>query len=1054
MRPQFQHDGSRQMKSPSPDANTRRMPLRLRRILIILSAPFILLFLGCLMLQLSIDGGARRLIALEKQGHLSRTYGYVWQQIQAGRALRRQMKQINQTDGHITDRPSDNQKSGIDFPSPAAISELNTLPEIDRTVRINDRHGIPLAVLKTVQTSIGLSDINNILLGSLLTAEDKHFRTRKKAYEVSALVRSILHAAWISVRTFRLHTPRGSSTIHMQVARFLLLKYDSRGFAYTEQSLSRKLNELKLAQALSRLYSKDEILTFYINHCVSAGHGMIGYNDISTGLFGVPPRELSIPQSLYLARLVKWNRQVPEKIIGQIKVTLPELAKHFGWNPRQQADIAAQLDTLTFRIPSPVLPSNSYLIDCANEFLHKIGESKGMTQVQLGELDLSDPQSMIRRFGNVTMNLTLDYRLQKRLEKLVGSRGFAPDTIIETDSLIGIQTDTITGTAVTENPGPSVIVLSKDTTTVFKPNPAGVNIRKGSSLVTTVRHSRYGSTGYVRTVMVYKRISRHVTGQYYAYALMDSRTHKLLAWCSTDRLGSRLRSLLVNKNPNGSSVAKPLIYGLAYDLGIYTPESMASDDTEIPDTCIWARSYLSVNGRPTGMIYHHVPEKEGYAVRNHDRRFEGQDFVFNHLATSNNIVAVETMYRVTDCCRSDSSCIAGKRVIAARLGMKRITNPAAVTGPQLYAAIVSELRDTAVNGAAMARNYSVTLGTLELTLYEQLHLFNALYDNSLIKTPRNHPSLFVESAELSGVKIPFSDSVETISLYNDFSRLSPVHLALHKRLISNPADKLDVYDLCDTTEGASNFAKSGTTDDVIRPFDAPHDDTARTNYGLWNAVLRLRLTKNDLKKMTSQDTLVTTDNTPASVYEGIPSEENLDVTLACIGECNVRRTGARDGKTLHGYVSRELLHEFGVPCTTGFYHTYEADLVSDIPDKIKYAGAESSNLSFFSRTLIRLRSGIGSKAEIDEVHFEKTRFGKGFGLRGKSLKKMLGFALYMGDNSRRYCSFIDILKKPSDVNNAAAAIDSVTSLSVSNQIVKRDIEHACTSLRKSLDKFR
>jgi membrane peptidoglycan carboxypeptidase len=862
-----------------------------------------------------------------------------------------------------------------DFPSLAAVRELNAMSSLNKTIRINDRNGVPLAALKTVHTSVALSSINDILLKSLIAAEDARFYDRSKAYDCNALLRSILRAAFESLYRLKPRPPRGCSTIQMQVARFLLMRYDGRGFAYTEKSIARKLNELKLAQALGMTYTKEELLTFYVNHCVSAGRGMVGYHDISVGLFGVPPDKLTVPQSLYLARLVKWNRQVPRKIIQQIKASLPAFAASFGWSAAERKRVTRLLDSLTFLQPRPLIPANGYLIDCANDFLRDICRRRGMTGGDLDDLDIADPESRIRLFGNAVITLTIDYRLQKLLERVVSGRGFAPDTA---------------------------------------------------------------------------QGAKRQAGQYFAYAIMDSRTHRLLAYCSTDRLGSRLRSLLVNRYPNGSSVAKPLIFALAYDREVYAPTEMASDEVEIPDTCAWTRKLLyDARKEPAGMVYLNVPEKGGYAVRNHDRKFDGYDFMFNHLANSNNIMAIETMYRLTTDLSADNARAREMNALARRLGVRDNRAARNISGPRLYAGLVSVVRDSGVDCDKFARNYSTALGTLELSLYEQMHLFNALYDTALVLAPARHPSLFVKSVRLGGEEVRFADTVRTVPLFTDPAKIRPVLLALHKRLVSNPADGLDGYDICGDASRLSNFAKSGTTDDVIRPFDADGADTARTNYGLWNAVLRLKLKREDLRGMADGDTLFRDLREPPPRFDAVPAEEELDVTLACIGECNKRYTGDRDGKSLHGFVSRELLRAFGVPCAGGFYTSYESELIGKTSDKVKYAGCEPSNLGFLSRAFIKLRTSIGAKATSDEVVFEASPDGE-IRLAGKSRKKMLEFALHLGESSRAYRDFLDSIERFEDTKAARDVLARISALEAGNKFVQRDLQRACGSLLKSL----
>ncbi len=127
-------------------------------------------------------------------------------------------------------------------------------------------------------------------------------------------------------------------------------------------------------------------------------------------------------------------------------------------------------------------------------------------------------------------------------------------------------------------------------------------------------------------------------------------------------------------------------------------------------------------------------------------------------------------------------------------------------------------------------------------------------------------------------------------------------------------------------EPLTNFAKSGTSDDVLRPFNADVTSSQRTNYGLWNATIRIDLSR----------------------LRGNAEPDERDITIACIGECNTRYTGARDGKTLHKFISRDLLQKAGTKCPVGFYRQYEDYLIRVTPDSVKNCGEarESFPVSF------------------------------------------------------------------------------------------------------------
>jgi hypothetical protein len=225
--------------------------------------------------------------------------------------------------------------------------------------------------------------------------------------------------------------------------------------------------------------------------------------------------------------------------------------------------------------------------------------------------------------------------------------------------------------------------------------------------------------------------------------------------------------------------------------------------------------------------------------------------------------------------------------------------------------------------------YSIALGTLELTLYQQMHLFNSLYNNDLIENPASHPSLVIQSILLNGDSVRIADTIKRYHPFENINNIRPTYLGMHKRL-AGPLDGLADYDIQEPdsagtnstgtefndqvlslSQPASNYAKSGTTDDVIASGDPGVKGYTKTNYGLWNATIRI-----DLSKL------------PGSVLK---QPDVRDVTIACIGECNERYTGPRDGKTLHKFVTSGLLKQAGIPCANGYYSRYESYIKRTTP---------------------------------------------------------------------------------------------------------------------------
>jgi hypothetical protein len=262
--------------------------------------------------------------------------------------------------------------------------------------------------------------------------------------------------------------------------------------------------------------------------------------------------------------------------------------------------------------------------------------------------------------------------------------------------------------------------------------------------------------------------------------------------------------------------------------------------------------------------------------------------------------------------------------------------------------------------------YSVALGTLEMNLYEQMHVFNVLYNNDIIENPADHPSLVIESIVLNGDTVELNDTIRRYHPFADMNAIQPTKLGLHKRLISNRADGLAPYDIAfsdstmqnipddsvlsesafQTGELLANFSKSGTTDDVIRPFNVDNTSKLRTNYGLWNAVVRV-----DMSQFTgSKNTL----------------PEIADLTVACVGECNTKYTGERDGKTLHKFLTVGLLHKAGIQVKNGYFRNYEKYIIRNTPAEENCGMQVQSPDSVSSSPIVNDRVKIFNLEEIPE----------------------------------------------------------------------------------------
>jgi hypothetical protein len=907
------------------------------------------------------DTWGTKLADLESRGLLSKEFGAGWQDVLTGQTMDSTARRIAENGSQATSGSRVRVVDGIvlsDYPSLSIIDRLREIREYSNSIEIDDRNGRQLAMIKTDHRRARIDEFPPVLVHAIMAAEDKDFMTNKLGFQFSSFVRAAFRAGFTSLKTLRPAPMRGTSTITQQVAKLFISRIDTTGRRQVSRSMDRKLRELRLAAALRKRYSADDIMEVYLNHCVTSDYGLVGYKDIAAGLFNKDLKELSDAQCIYLARMVKWGRNVRRKITAQCRVDMPRISKDLGWDRRKQEKVLAQIDTLTFTRPKRVDATYGSLVDLANEFWLLALRRNGLSQEQSAQMDFIDPNSLIRKKGNLKIALTVDAPLQQALETLVNRRGYCPDTALAAEVCVATHDSTVTRTAPPRDSLRVVRVL-RESIDFREPSPPDVtSLNPGDTVSVTTKYKKLGTNRYRRTNSIYYRKSVMVDGQYFAYAIMDSRTGKLLAYYSKDRLGSRLACLLKNRTPNGSSTAKPILNALAFDLGVFQPYSRWSDSVDVRDNVPWKRSLEIKNGKPVGMVFAYSAVRgKGYPVHNHYSIFEGCQHVFDLLATSNNILGVETLYRLNRRLFDESGDMAPDALplvqffyrIGAFSRIKDSLRLRSVTGVRVYKELarmvgvdIDSIASSGRRAAASDSLYSVALGTLELSLYEQMHLYNMLYNNDLIERPADHPSLVLQSVVVNGDTVAIADTVRRVHPFADINNLRPTWLGMHKRLVSNGGDGLTPFDIpvpgdsgaandSIYTDGKfhseaftfadppSNFAKSGTTDDVIKPFNKPGQTAARTNYGMWNAVIRVNL----------------------AAFANDTGRETKDLTIACIGECNQKYTGPRDGKTLHRFLSAALLKVAGIKSPNGFYTRYESYLRKVTPPTENCGAAEA-----------------------------------------------------------------------------------------------------------------
>ena len=166
----------------------------------------------------------------------------------------------------------------------ANVSDLQAA--LKTTTIIYDKDGAEAGALSGQKgTYVELDAISDYLEQAVIATEDRSF------YENSGInyQRTIL-------AILTLGKSGGGSTITQQLAK--------NAFLTQEQTITRKAKEFFLALEINKKYSKDEILTMYLNHAYF-GNGVWGVEDASQKYFAISEAELNLEQAATIAGMLK-----------------------------------------------------------------------------------------------------------------------------------------------------------------------------------------------------------------------------------------------------------------------------------------------------------------------------------------------------------------------------------------------------------------------------------------------------------------------------------------------------------------------------------------------------------------------------------------------------------------------------------------------------------------------------------------------------------------------------------------------------------------------------
>lgn len=170
-----------------------------------------------------------------------------------------------------------------------SISELNQFKKKSSIVITSEDGEIITSYGDVYGRYVPFEEIPKSLIDALIATEDRNFY-----YHPGIDPLGLLRASVANFRAGRV--VQGGSTITQQVAKNVFLT--------PERSMGRKLREMLLAFKLEWSFTKNEILTIYLNR-VYLGAGNYGIDAASRRYFGKPASEMTLGESAIIAGLLK-----------------------------------------------------------------------------------------------------------------------------------------------------------------------------------------------------------------------------------------------------------------------------------------------------------------------------------------------------------------------------------------------------------------------------------------------------------------------------------------------------------------------------------------------------------------------------------------------------------------------------------------------------------------------------------------------------------------------------------------------------------------------------
>jgi penicillin-binding protein 1A len=254
-------------------------------------------------------------------------------------------------------------------------AKLPPLPQEAETSFLYDADGRLLTTLhgSVNRVAVPLADISQNLQDAVISVEDKNFYR-----EGGVSIEGTLRAALVDLTQHQ--AAQGGSTITQQYVKLM--------YTGSERTISRKLKEVVLAQQLSRVRTKAQILEGYLN-AVYFGNAAYGAQAAAETYFHEPASKLDVVQAATLAGMVQapalYN---PYQNPSLVKVRRDEVIQDMAAQGYLDPSDAAKDEAAPLKVKQPATARQpaAYFVDAADRALQ---QQFGVQQTFAGGLQVT-----------------------------------------------------------------------------------------------------------------------------------------------------------------------------------------------------------------------------------------------------------------------------------------------------------------------------------------------------------------------------------------------------------------------------------------------------------------------------------------------------------------------------------------------------------------------------------------------------------------------------------------------------------------------------------------